>query len=138
MSPSNIITNVGVKNEYKGNEPIPYKNVIENVNKIPYEKSLKNKFQILTQSSLEIRSCILEYTSGKSELASMDDELPIIVYIVTQIKIDNLFAELYMVDDYIKCSMKDDLIQNKMVTNLLSSMIYLGKAWDSKLKNFRP
>ena len=138
MSPSNIITNVGVKNEYKGNEPIPYKNVIENVNKIPYEKSLKNKFQILTQSSLEIRSCILEYTSGKGELASMDDELPIIVYIVTQIKIDNLFAELYMVDDYIKCSMKDDLIQNKMVTNLLSSMIYLGKAWDSKLKNFRP
>ena len=136
LSPKDIISKVGVKNEYKGNESLPYKNVIEIVNKIPYEKSLKNKFQILTQCSLEMRNCILEYTSGKDELVSMDDELPIIVYIITQIKIDNLFAELYMVDDYIKCSMRDDLIQNKMVTNLLSSLVYVGKTWDSKLKSF--
>ena len=27
-----------------------------------------------------------------------------------------------MLDDYIKCSMRDNLVQNKMVTNLLSSL----------------
>ena len=42
-----------------------------------------------------------------------------------------------MVDDYIKCTMKDDLVQNKMVTNLLSSLLYINKNWDGKLKTFK-
>ena len=137
MSIKDIITDVGVREKYKGNEEYPYKTVIENINKISYEKYLKNKFEILTQSSLEMRSCILDYTYGKDELESMDDELPIIIYIDTQVNIENLFAELNMVDDYIKCSMRDDLIQNKMVTNLLSGLLYIIKTWDSKSKNFK-
>jgi hypothetical protein len=83
-----------------------------------------------------MRGSFLEYTSGKDELISMDDELPIIIYIITQVNIENLFAELNMVDDYIKTSMRDELIQNKMVTNMLSSLIYVSKKWDTKLKKF--
>ena len=98
---------------------------------------IKNKFKILTQLSLEIRSCILEYTGGKKELESMDDELPIIIYLVTQIHIDNFFAELNMIDDYLKCSMRDELIQNKMVTNLLSSLYYVSNKWDKESKSFK-
>ena len=66
----------------------------------------------------------------------MDDELPIIIYIVTQVDIENLFAELNMVDDYLKTSMRDELVQNKMVTNMLSSLIYVSKKWDTKVKKF--
>ena len=134
--PIDILVNLGGKNIYIENEAIPYKNVIENLNKIIFEKSLKKKFQILTQCSLEMRSRFLEYTSGKDELISMDDELPIIIYIVTQVNIGNIFVELNMVDDYIKTSMKDEIMQNKMVTNMLSSLIYLVKTWDIKSKKF--
>jgi hypothetical protein len=136
MKPCNILINLSGKDIYKGFDEAPYKNVIENINKVKYEKSLKNKFTILTQCSLEMRGSFLEYTSGKDELVSMDDELPIIIYIVTQVNIDNLFAELNMVDDYIKTSMRDELIQNKMVTNMLSSLIYVCKKWDTKIKKF--
>ena len=80
-----------------------------------------------------MRSYILEYSSGKDELISMDDELPIIIYVTTQINIENLYAELSMLNDYIKCTMKDDLVENKMITNLLSSLIYICKKWDGKL-----
>ena len=110
--------------------------VIENINKLQLEKCLKNKFKIITQSSLEIRNCILEYTGGKYELESMDDELPIIIYLITQINVNNLFAELNMVDDYFKCTMRDELIQNKMVTNLLSSLNYVSNKWDKKNLKF--
>ena len=134
--PIDILVNLGGKNIYIENEAIPYKNVIENLNKIIFEKSLKKKFQILTQCSLEMRIKFLEYTSGKDELISMDDELPIIIYIVTQVNIGNIFVELNMVDDYIKTSMKDEIMQNKMVTNMLSSLIYLVKTWDIKSKKF--
>ena len=78
----------------------------------------------------------MDYTSGKEELVSMDDELPIVIYITTQLNIKNLFAELNMIDDYIKCTMRDDLVQNKMVTNLLSGLLYICKNWDSKTKKF--
>ena len=59
----------------------------------------------------------------------MDDELPIIIYIVTQVNVTNLFAELNIVDDYIKSILRDKLVQNKMVTNLLSSLLYVSKDW---------
>ena len=78
----------------------------------------------------------MEYTDGKFELESMDDELPIIIFITTQVKVNNLLAELNMVDDYIKCSMRDNLVQNKMVTNLLSSLIYLSKSWNKETQSF--
>ena len=136
MNIKEIVNNVGINEKYKGNDDYPYKNVIETINKISFEKYIKNKFKILTQSSLEMRSYILEYTTGKDELVSMDDELPIIIYISTQINVDNLFAELNMVDDYIKCTMRDDLVQNKMVTNLLSGLLYISKNWERKLKKF--
>ena len=78
----------------------------------------------------------MEYTERKFELESMDDELPIIIFISTQVKVDNFIAELNMLDDYIKCSMRDNLVQNKMVTNLLSSLLYLSKSWNSKTATF--
>ena len=136
MSKVDILKNIGVNSKFTGNDDYPYKNVIDNINKISYEKYLKNKFQILAQSSLEMRSYILEYTSGKDELVSMDDELPIIIYVTTQVSVENLFVELNMINDYVKCTMRDDLVQNKMVTNLLSSLLYISKSWDGKLKQF--
>ena len=136
MEIKDIISNLNIKKVYIPNDPIPFMPVIENINKLQLEKCLKNKFKIITQSSLEIRNCILEYTGGKYELESMDDELPIIIYLATQINIENLFAELYMIDDYIKCTMRDELIQNKMVTNLLSSLSYISLKWDKKTNSF--
>ena len=136
MEIKDIISNLNIKKVYISNDPIPFMPVIENINKLQLEKCLKNKFKIITQSSLEIRNCILEYTGGKYELESMDDELPIIIYLVTQINIENLFAELYMIDDYIKCTMRDELIQNKMVINLLSSLSYISLKWDKKTNSF--
>ena len=136
LSSIEICNKLQVQSIYLGNEQEPFKSVINIINQISFEKFLHKKFEILTQASLEIRKCILEYTDGKFELESMDDELPIIIFISTQVKVDNLLAELNMIDDYIKCSMRDNLVQNKMVTNLLSSLMYLSKSWNSKTLSF--
>ena len=124
-----ICEKVEIKPKLRGKDKIPFKYAIDIINKIYLEKSLKKKFEAMTQASLEIRKCILDYTNCKCELNSMDDELPIIIYISTQLKVANLFAELNMIDDYIKCSLRDKLAQNKMVTNLLSSLLYISKEW---------
>ena len=127
---------IGVKKKFRGPEKIPFKSVIDIVNMVPLEKSLRKKYEILTQGSLEIRTYILEYTNGKCELDSMDDELPIIIYIATQVKVENLFAELNIINEYIKSILRDNLIQNKMVTNLLSSLIYISNNWNRETLSF--
>ena len=129
LSIEEICDKIGIKEKLRGKDKIPFKYVIDIISKINYEKSLKKKYEAITQASLELRNCILDYTSCKFELNSMDDELPIIIYISTQINVNNLFAELYMIEDYIKCSLRDNLKENKMVTNLLSSLFYICKEW---------
>ena len=131
-----LFQKIGVKKKFRGPEKFPYKPVIDIINMVSLERSLKKKVEILTKASLEIRMCILEYTSGKYELDSMDDELPIIIFISTQIKVNNIFAELNIVNDYIKTILRDDLIQNKMVTNLLSSVMFINNSWNSETLTF--
>ena len=131
-----LFKKIEVKKKYRGNDKIPFKSVIDIINKVPLEQSIKKKFEILTYGSLEIRTYILEYTNGKYELDSMDDELPIIIYITTQIKVDNIFAELNIVEEYIKCILRNNLIQNKMVTNLMSSLGFISNNWNSETSSF--
>ena len=136
LSIKEIIEKIGIKQKFRSNEDFPYKSVIDILSMISFERSLRKKFEILTAASLEIRTCVLEYSNGKHELDSMDDELPIIIYIATQIKVANIFAELNIVDDYFRIISRDDLMQNKMITNLLSSLIYITKNWNSELCDF--
>ena len=136
LSIKEIIEKIGIKQKFRSNEDLPYKSVIDILSMISFERSLRKKFEILTTASLEIRTCVLEYSNGKHELDSMDDELPIIIYIATQIKVANMFAELNIVDDYFRIISRDDLMQNKMITNLLSSLIYITKNWNSELCDF--
>ena len=137
LSIKEIIKKIGIKEKFKSNEEIPYKSVIDILSMISFERSLRKKFEILTSASLEIRTCVLEYSNGKYELDSMDDELPIIIYIATQIKVTNIFAELNIVDDYFRIISRDDLIQNKMITNLLSSLMFITKMWNSEISDFK-
>ena len=136
LSIKEIIKKIGIKEKFRSKEEFPYKSVIDILGMISFERSLRKKFEILTSASLEIRTCVLEYSNGKYELDSMDDELPIIIYIATQIKVTNIFAELNIVDDYFKIISRDDLIQNKMITNLLSSLMFITKMWNSEKKDF--
>jgi hypothetical protein len=129
MSIDEIFSKMEIKQKFRGKDKQPFKYVIDIINKISFEKSLKRKFETITQASLELRNCALDYTNCKFELESMDDEIPITIYITTQINVDNLFAELFMIDDYIKFSLRDTTKKNKMVTNLLSSLMYISKNW---------
>ena len=136
LSIKEIIKKIGIKEKFISKEEIPYKSVIDILSMVSLERSLRKKFEILTGASLEIRTCVLEYSNGKYELDSMDDELPIIIYIATQIKVKNIFAELNIVDDYFRIISRDELIQNKMITNLLSSLMFITKMWNNKTLDF--
>lgn len=129
-----IFKHLEIKKKFRGDDKIPFKVSIDLINKIEFEQSPKKKFENIIQANLEMRNCILGFSQGKNELDSMDDELPLTMYLATQINVSNFPAELNLIDDYLKCTIRDDLIQNKMLTNLQSSLMYIVKSWDDDIK----
>lgn len=68
------------------------------------------------KSSLEMRNFVLEITNGKGILNALDDELPIFIYVVTQVSVKNLFAELKMIEDYLTYSSNLDKESKCLIT----------------------
>ena len=125
--------------ENSGNSSLclPFKSTIDNMNKIEYEQNPNIKFNTLIEAGLELRNTVLGSNNGKSDLNSMDDELPIFIYCSTQINTKNAPAEYHMIEDYIKYS-NINLDESKVLTNSIGAILYISKEWDVKkyIKNY--
>lgn len=66
----------------------------------------------------EMKTTVIDYSKGKFELLTMDDQMPIFIYIVAMTKIPNLSAELNLLWDYIKFQEKSYDTEQFLVTNL--------------------
>lgn len=77
------------------------------------------------KASLEMKTTILDLTGGKSELNSMDDELPLAIYVATQINLKNAVAEVNMIEDYFKYSKDCIDKESKVLTNLKVNLFLL-------------
>lgn len=82
----------------------PFKTAVDKINKIEHEYSPREKFDTLMEAFLELKTAVLDVTNGKSELESLDDELPLTIYLVSQIKLKNPSAEVCILDDYFRYS----------------------------------
>ena len=111
----------------------PYKSTIDHINKIEYEQNPKVKFDTILSAGLDMRNTILGGNFGKVELNSMDDELPIFIYICTQINLKNAPAEFSMIEDYLKFSSSDEG-ESKVLTNIQSSLTFIRNGWEIKNK----
>jgi cell fate (sporulation/competence/biofilm development) regulator YmcA (YheA/YmcA/DUF963 family) len=128
LSIEKIMESLEIKNKFRGLENsdnifIPYKTTIDCINKAEYEQTPKDKFDTLMKASLELRNCILHFTKGKSELNSMDDELPLFMYLGTQINMRNVVVEINMIKDYLQFSKSCDK-ESKVLTNLEVISLY--------------
>ena len=113
---------------------LPFKSTIDYINKIEYEQNPKSKFDTLIEAGLELRNTILGCHGGKNELNSMDDELPIFIYCSTQTNIKNAPAEYHMVEDYLHFA-SAELDESKVVTNVMSSILFICNGWEFKDKD---
>jgi hypothetical protein len=74
------------------------------------------------KANLELKTTILDLTGGKTELNSMDDELPLSIYVATQISLKNAVAEVNMIEDYFRFSKDCIDKESKVLTNLKVSL----------------
>ena len=64
-----------------------------------------------------MRSSVIDYHHGKEELVSMDDELPVVIFIILNSNIKNLFAEISLVEDFINLDPSIES-EKKLLTNI--------------------
>ncbi len=81
---------------------IPYINAINEFSKISKVRSPKEKLGVLLMMHSLMKSSVVEYHKGKLEIASMDEELPILIYVVLHCQIENISAELNFIDDFVQ------------------------------------
>lgn len=48
-----------------------------------------------------MRAGVIDFHNGKEELVSMDDELPILIYIILMSDIKHVFSEINIISDFI-------------------------------------
>ncbi len=64
-----------------------------------------------------MRTSVVDFHKGKLELSTMDDELPLTIYVLSQTKVANLMAELSLIDDYIRFFQEYES-ELRLITNL--------------------
>ena len=63
------------------------------------------------------------------ELFSMDDELPIIIYLTVYTSIEDLYARVMLLEDYVR---NDPSLESerRIITNIKVSLDYINKEWN--------
>ena len=64
-----------------------------------------------------MKTMVIKYHKAKYEIESMDDELPILIYILSQCSSKSFYSNLEFVEYYIKCS-EDNDNEERIIGNL--------------------
>ena len=99
------------------NDEFPYIEAIRELEKIDSCKCLRDKFDYIVSSNTLMKMKVIDFYNGKEELSSMDDELPIIIFIVLNCKINNPLSQINLIDDYLSTN-PDFEIEKRFLLNL--------------------
>lgn len=95
----------------------PYYDAIRELEKIESCSSLRDKFDYIVSSNTLMKMNVIDFYHGKEEIVTMDDELPLLIFVVLHSKILNSFSQISLVDDYLSCFSEFD-VERRFLFNL--------------------
>jgi len=109
----------------------PYIDAINEINKISGLKAPREKLGALLMMHSLMKSAVVDFHKGKEEICSMDEELPILIYVLLNSKLENTAAEFNFIDDYVQF---DPALESekRLMTNLKVSLQYIANEWEIK------
>lgn len=106
----------------------PYQLAIHEFSKIPKERNPYEKLSTILMMYNLMRFAIVDYHQGKEELGSMDDELPILIFIISRCKVKNLSAHLNFINDYVNHQGTMET-EERIMMNLIVSFAFIVDEW---------
>ncbi len=109
---------------------LPYIDAINEINKVQGLKAPREKLGAFLMMHSLMKSAVVDFHKGKEEVCSMDEELPILIYILVQCKLENAAAEFNFVDDYVQFDPNLES-EKRLMTNLKVSLQYIANEWEN-------
>ncbi|CAG9313575.1 unnamed protein product [Blepharisma stoltei] len=103
--------------------PQPYAEAIEALKKLEQTCVPVEKLNCLLTMVGAMKTCVLDYSKGKDELNSMDDELPVLMYIVIKSQTQFISAELALISDYVATKFENE---KRIIINLEGAVRYIA------------
>jgi hypothetical protein len=104
----------------------PYKESLSILNKLEEFGTPVEKLNCLLTTVATMKTEVVDYWKGKEELQAMDDELPIVIYLVVSSEISNLPAQIYMLQDYVGTESRFEN-ELRLVTNFEAALKYVSQ-----------
>ena len=84
----------------------------------------------LSEAFGSLKTAIVDHWKGKIELNTMDDLLPLTIYLVSQAEMTHPAREFNMLEDYLRIYEKGFELERKLLTNFDVSIKYINHEWE--------
>lgn len=102
----------------------PYEAAIEALDQLGSHQTPLDKLNCILHSMTFMKTCVVDHWKGREELKTMDDRLPVVIYIVSQTTVAHLPSQIRLLQDYIAHSAGFDNEQ-RILIDLDSSVSYI-------------
>ena len=114
---------------------LPYIESIRCFEKIQQFTSPRDKLLCLSEAFGALKTTIVDHYKGKLELETMDDLLPLTIYVVSQAELSHPASELNLMEDYLRIWDKGYELERKLLCNYDVSIKYINHEWEVNSTN---
>ena len=102
----------------------PYLMAIESLNNLEKHTSPVDKLNCILESTTHMKTTVIDYWKGKQELETMDDQLPVIIFIVFKVAVDSFPAHIEFLIDYTRTNSGMDN-ENRLLINYDAAVSFI-------------
>ena len=102
----------------------PYMMAIESLNNLEKHTSPVDKLNCILVSTTHMKTTVIDYWKGKQELETMDDQLPVIIFIVFKVSIESFPAQIEFLIDYTRTNSGMDN-ENRLLINYDAAISFI-------------
>lgn len=85
-----------------GTNDVPYIESIQAIERIHTCTTPREKLHCLSEAFSGLKTAVVDFHKGKMELDSMDDVLPLTIYVISQVELPFIAAQFNMLEDFLK------------------------------------
>ena len=99
-------------------EIMPYYESIKTLNKLELTTMPREKLLILRQAYSHMKTAVVDHWKGKKELLAMDDQLPLLIYVLSMSTVTHPAAQFHFLEDYLRMQNKGFDSEPMLIANL--------------------
>lgn len=125
LLPSDYLTEKDELKRPLTDSEMPYSQAIEEISKIDSTFSLRDKFTLMVSANTLMKTAVIEFYQGREELISMDDELPVVLWVLLKSRCEKPLTQICMVEDFI-CLQEEFDFEKKFIMNFKMAAKYIA------------